>query len=157
MDNSAPDTTPSPAAGSTGGPSAADAPDLLLVGHVTRDLIGETPAQGHRLGGTVSFAAVTALRMRRRPTIITRGQSAADLDELPNEVARILLPSDVTTTFANVYMPGGRVQHVYTPAAPITAADIPSTCHSARIVLLGPFLVNEIGRILPLSLAMKRL
>ncbi len=118
--------------------------DMLLVGHVTRDLIGDTPAQGYRLGGTVSFAAITALRMRRRPTIITRAQSPADLDELPTEVARIVLPSEVTTTFANVYMPGGRVQHCYTPAAPITAADISVECQSARVVLLGP-LVNEIG------------
>ncbi len=119
-------------------------PDLLLIGTVTRDLIGETPAEGHRLGGTVSFAAVTALRMRRRPTIITRAQSPSDLDELPDEVERIVLPSEVTTTFANVYMPGGRVQHCYTPVAAITAADIPAEFHNARIVLLGP-LVNEIG------------
>lgn len=119
-------------------------PDLLLVGHVTRDLIGETPAQGYRLGGTVSFAAVTALHMRRRPTIITRAATPNDLDELPAEVERIVLASDVTTTFANVYMPGGRVQHCYTPAAPITADDVPASCYDARIVLLGP-LVNEIG------------
>ncbi len=123
---------------------AENAPDMLLVGHVTRDMVGDTPAQGYRLGGTVSFAAITALRMRRHPTIITRAQSHADLDELPAEVERIVLPSDVTTTFANVYMPGGRVQHCYTPADPIAAADVPPHCHNARIVLLGP-LVNEIG------------
>lgn len=119
-------------------------PDLLLVGHVTRDLVGETPAQGHRLGGTVSFAAITALRMRRRPTIITRAADPHDLDELPADVERIVLPSDITTTFANVYTPAGRVQHCYTPAAPITAADVPAHCRQANIVLLGP-LVNEIG------------
>jgi sugar/nucleoside kinase (ribokinase family) len=117
--------------------------DILLIGHVTRDLIGETLDSGHRLGGTVSFAAVTALCMKRRPTIITRAASASDLDELPASVERLILPSATTTTFANVYTPHGRVQHVYTPAPAITAHDIPPAFRQPRAVLLGP-LVNEI-------------
>ena len=79
--------------------------DLLLVGHVTRDLIGETPRSGWRLGGTVSFAAITALRLGRKPTIITRAAQASDLGELPNEVERIVLPAANTTTF----VPGGNL------------------------------------------------
>lgn len=118
-------------------------PDVVLVGHVTHDLVGETIESGFRLGGTVSFAAITALRMRRRPTIITRAASVSDLDELPAEVNRIVLASDVTTTFANVYTPHGRVQHCYTPSAPIHAEDIPAHCRRASIVLLGP-LANEV-------------
>ncbi|MGL4650608.1 MAG: PfkB family carbohydrate kinase [Caldilineaceae bacterium] len=136
---------------------ASGAPDLLLVGHVTRDLVSDpganaTPeavlAAPSRLGGTVSFAANTALRMGRRPTIVTRAASPADLAELPADVERIVLASPSTTTFANIYTPGGRVQHVYTPAAPITAAELPPACHNPRAVLLGP-LVNEIGPDIP--------
>jgi sugar/nucleoside kinase (ribokinase family) len=123
-------------------------PDILLVGHITRDLVGETPESGHRLGGTVSFAAQTALRMQRIPTIITRAADAADLAELPAAVQSIVLPSDVTTTFANVYTPAGRVQHVYTPAAPILAEEIAASERTPRVVLLGP-LVNEIGPDVP--------
>lgn len=123
--------------------SAERETDILLIGHVTRDLIGETPESGYRLGGTVSFAAVTALCMKRRPTIITRAASASDLDELPTSVERLILPSETTTTFANLYTPHGRVQHVYTPAPAITADDIPPAFHRPSAVLLGP-LVNEI-------------
>ena len=122
--------------------------DLLLVGHVTRDLIGETPRSGWRLGGTVSFAAITALRLGRKPTIITRAAQASDLGELPNEVERIVLPAANTTTFANIYTPEGRVQYCYTPAPPIRADDIPAEYRHPNVVLLGP-LVNEIGPDLP--------
>lgn len=123
-------------------------PDILLVGHITRDLVGETPESGTRLGGTVSFAAQTALRMQRTPTIITRAAHAADLAELPPAVQTIVLPSDVTTTFANIYTPQGRVQHVFTPAAPILAEDVPASARAPRVVLLGP-LVDEIGPDIP--------
>lgn len=129
-------------------PLNATTPDLLLIGHVTRDLIGETPESGHRLGGTVSFAASTALRMGRLPTIITRAADAHDLDELPAAVERVLLPSEVTTTFANVYTPQGRRQHVYTPAAPIGASDIPNALRAPNVVLLGP-VANEISPDVP--------
>jgi sugar/nucleoside kinase (ribokinase family) len=148
---------PLPAANGTPGAPFEDAPDLLLVGHVTRDLVNDPGAGAtaeavlaapSRLGGTVSFAANTALRMGRRPTVVTRAASPADLDELPAEVEQILLDSPVTTTFANIYTPAGRVQHVYTPAAPITAAEVPARCRHARAVLLGP-LVNEIGPDIP--------
>lgn len=118
--------------------------DILLIGHVTRDLISEDQQGLYHLGGTVSFAAVTALRLGRQPTIITRAAANTDLTELPAAVQIHRLPSDITTTFANVYTPAGRVQHCYTPAAPITAADIPPELRQPRATLLGP-LVNEIG------------
>ena len=124
--------------------NAQSAPDVLLLGHVTRDLVGETIESGYRLGGTVSFAAITSLRMGRRPTIITRAATPADLAELPDSVGRIVLPSAETSTFANIYTPTGRVQYLFARADDIRAADIPEGCRDARIVLLGP-LVNEIG------------
>lgn len=144
-----------PAAGQN--PAPASQVDLLLVGSITRDLVDDPGLSADsesvrsapsRLGGTVSFAANTALRMGRHPTIITRAASERDLDELPAEVERIVLPSAVTTTFANVYTPAGRVQHVYTPAPPILAHEVPPAYHSPRAVLLGP-LVDEIGPDIP--------
>ena len=41
--------------------------DILLIGHLTRDLIDNNPQSSYRLGGTVSFAAITALRLGRQP------------------------------------------------------------------------------------------
>jgi sugar/nucleoside kinase (ribokinase family) len=118
-------------------------PDILLIGHITRDLLTENPQGAYRLGGTVSFASVTALRLGRHPTVITRAAPDTDLSELPAAVSLHVLPSPTTTTFANIYTASGRVQHCYTPASQITSLDIPATLHKPRAVLLGP-LVNEI-------------
>jgi sugar/nucleoside kinase (ribokinase family) len=118
-------------------------PDILLVGHVTRDLFSAERSSPYRLGGTVSFASVTALRLGRLPTVITRAAPDTNLAELPSEVSLYLLPSPTTTTFANVYTSHGRVQYCYEQALPITAADIPAALRRPRAVLLGP-LVDEI-------------
>jgi sugar/nucleoside kinase (ribokinase family) len=123
-------------------PTAA-ALDLLLIGHVTRDLIDPADFTTYRLGGTVSFAAVTAARLGRKATIFTRAAPDMDYSALPPEVELHVLPSANTTTFANVYTPHGRVQYVYTPSEAITAADIPAAMRHPSAVLLGP-LVGEV-------------
>ena len=118
--------------------------DILIIGHVTKDMIGATPAEGYRMGGTVSFAAVTALRLGRQASVITRAASLQDVSGMPESVNVHLLPGNSTTTFANIYHPEGRLQYVYTPAAAISAADIPIAFRTPQAVLLGP-LVDEIG------------
>ena len=124
--------------------------DILLIGTVTRDLIDNDPASDYRIGGTVSFAAMTALRLGRRPTILTRAASATDLDELPKEIIRYVLPSPTTTTFANVYEGEGRIQYCYSACPPIHAVDLPHFLRQPQIVLLGP-LVDEIdGDVAPI-------
>ena len=122
--------------------------DVLLIGHLTRDLIDNNPQSSYRLGGTVSFAAITALCLGRKPTILTRASLDTDLAELPASVDLRVLPSETTTTFANVYTEQGRIQYCYTPAPAITADEIPDTLRHPRAVLLGP-LVNEIGGDIP--------
>lgn len=119
-------------------------PDLLLIGHVTRDLIGEELDGDYRLGGTVAFAAVTATQLDRTPTIITRADAATDLSSLPPQTRLHVLPTPTTTSFANVYTPGGRVQYSYTQGLPIEPEDIPLDLRRPRAVLLGP-LVGEIS------------
>ena len=126
--------------------------DFLTLGAITQDLIGETldslPHKGYRLGGTVSFAAITALRLGRQPTILTRASAQTDFSELPSQIDLRLLPSDHTTTFANLYRGRNRQQYVYTPIPPIRAEEIDAPLRRARAVLLGP-LVNEIGADVP--------
>jgi sugar/nucleoside kinase (ribokinase family) len=117
--------------------------DILLIGHVTRDLLTSDPHGPYRIGGTVSFAAVTALRLGRKAMIITRADPNMDLSELPFGVELHVLPSPATTTFANIYTANGRIQYCFTPAPVITADDIPLAYRRPRAVLLGP-LVNEI-------------
>jgi 1D-myo-inositol 3-kinase len=117
--------------------------DILLIGNVTRDLIDEHDFEHYRLGGTVTFAAVVADRLGRRPTVITRAAPETDLSAMPASAQVHVLPSATTTTFANIYTPHGRVQYCYTPAPPISAADIPAALRTPDIALLGP-IANEI-------------
>lgn len=118
-------------------------PDILLIGHVTRDLQTDDPDGPYRIGGTVSFASVVATHLGRRPTVITRAAATTDLSELPPDAELHVLPTPVTTTFANVYTPDGRIQYCYAQALPISVDDIPRTLRSPRAVLLGP-LVGEV-------------
>jgi sugar/nucleoside kinase (ribokinase family) len=113
-------------------------PDILLIGHVARDLLSTDPNDGYRLGGTVSFAAVTAVKLGRRATILTCAAPEMDFSELPREVEIGVLPSEATTTFANVYTEAGRIQYCYTRARAITAPDIDASLRRPRAVLLGP-------------------
>jgi 1D-myo-inositol 3-kinase len=118
--------------------------DFLVVGHVTQDLLSNDPQNSeYTLGGTASFAAVTAARLGRHPTVITRAAADTDLSALPPEVTRYVLPSPTTTTFANIYTEHGRIQYCYTPAQPISASDIPPAMHCPKIALLGP-VANEV-------------
>ncbi len=130
------------------GRSPSSAVDFLALGAITQDLVGEMreslTSEDYRLGGTVSFAAITALRLGRQPTILTRASTETDFSELPQAVDLRLLPSERTTTFANLYRGRNRQQYVYAPMAPIEAGDIDGSLRRARAVLLGP-LVDDIG------------
>lgn len=118
--------------------------DFLVIGHVTRDIPTADPAAtAYVLGGTVSFAAVTAAKLGRHPTVLTRAGADVDLQALREVGGLCVLPSQHTTTFANIYTPSGRVQYVYTPAPVIAAGDVPAELRHPKVVLLGP-LVGEI-------------
>jgi 1D-myo-inositol 3-kinase len=117
--------------------------DLLLVGHVSKDLTTADPNGEYCLGGVVSFASATALRLGRTPTVITRADPTVSLCELLPEVKVHVLPSPTTTTFANLYTDGGRIQYCYTPASPIRPSDIPWALHQPRVAILGP-IMNEV-------------
>ena len=49
------------------GLSETDSPDYLIIGHVTKD----KGSHGALLGGTCSYAGLTALRMGRRTAAVT--------------------------------------------------------------------------------------
>lgn len=126
------------------GPNTLAEPvDILLLGNVTRDLIDEHNPDVYRLGGTVTFAACVADRLGRKPTVITRAAAGTDLSAMPPSTNLIVLPSETTTTFANIYTPHGRVQYCFTPAPPIDVGDIPVSMRRPQIVLMGP-IANEI-------------
>src|SRR5919198_6470432 len=78
--------------------------DYLVVGHVTKDVVPE----GFVLGGTVTFASLTARNLGRRAAVLTRSAPltglAGDLQGIPLHV----VPAAETTTFENFYTPTRR-------------------------------------------------
>jgi 1D-myo-inositol 3-kinase len=133
----------------------SNAPQFLTIGHVTRDVHGDG---SFALGGTVTFAALTAYRLGLVAAIVTCADSQL-MAELPARLTGIALafPSDsagsapatprasiATTTFANSYFDGYRIQYLRDRAAPLHSEDVPVAWRAAPVVLLGP-LAQELG------------
>lgn len=118
-------------------PHNGSVPDFLTIGHVTRDV---HPDGSFSLGGTVTFAAVTAYRLGLAAAIVTCADTDL-LSSLPTLLPDIWLairPSTSTTTFENLYSEGFRTQYLRARAAEQQVDDIPSSWREAPIVLLGP-------------------
>jgi 1D-myo-inositol 3-kinase len=117
--------------------SEGEAPQFLAIGHVARDLL---PDGGWRLGGTVTFAALTARNLGLRVAIITSASPevlGALKAALPG-IAIAALPAPSSTTFENIYSDTGRRQYLRASALPLTPEDIPLAWRAAPLVLLGP-------------------
>ena len=112
--------------------------DYLAVGHITRD----THPDGDQLGGTVTYAALTARMFGLKPAIITSWGEDFTLGPLSN-IPIVNVGGTGTTTFQNVETSKGRKQSIIQVADQITEENIPSHWKSASIVHLGP-VANEI-------------
>ncbi len=123
--------------------SAGPTPDFLVIGHVTKDL---RPDGSFTVGGSATFASLTAQRLGLRAGIVT--SAAPDLlarlpQALPG-VAVAAVPADESTTFENIYEGSQRRQYLRGRAAPLTPEHVPAAWKQARIVLLGP-LAQEVA------------
>lgn len=118
-------------------PQVAPAPDFLVIGHVTRDLL---PDGRWRLGGTVTFAALTAQRLGMRAAIVTSGPPDVieALQHLMPDIPIHAVPSPDATTFENIYQGSIRSQYLRGRATPLTLDHIPASWRSAPVVLLAP-------------------
>lgn len=116
---------------------ASTTPEFLTIGHVTRDL----HADGlFSLGGTVTFAALTAYRLGLASALVTCADALL-LQELSQHLPGILLAtraSEQTSTFINRYHEGFRTQYLTARADDLTLDDIPPDWHEAPVVLFGP-------------------
>jgi sugar/nucleoside kinase (ribokinase family) len=117
--------------------------DYLAIGHVTKDLI----PGGARLGGTVTFASLTAQALSLRVGVLT---SAPDdiaarqlLAPLRSLETLVVIPSETFTTFENIYRDGRRVQTLSGRAAPLTPADVSARLKRPGVVHLAP-LADEV-------------
>ncbi len=113
-------------------------PQYLGIGHVTRDLTPDGPV----LGGTVSYAALTAAAMGLKVGIATSYSGDFEPKAL-REIMKRVIPAKETTTFENINTPNGRVQRIHHLASPIHANTIPIPWRNCPIVHLGP-VTNEI-------------
>ena len=112
-------------------------PDLLALGHVARDLVGDRAVPG----GAVTYASHTARALGLTAAIVTSA-CPGDLGPMPGVAAHVV-PSSATTTFRNVYRDGRRIQTIEAVAGPIGPVDVPVEWCDAPHVLIGP-LAREI-------------
>ena len=109
--------------------------DFLAIGNITRDLL---PTSGYTLGGTVSYASMTARRLGKRVGVLTRLATEVPLTGAWDQIAVQRLPSATTTTFRNQYTGLTRQQIISDVAPPITADDLPAAWQTVPVTLLGP-------------------
>jgi sugar/nucleoside kinase (ribokinase family) len=112
-------------------------PEFVALGHVTRDLHADG---SFALGGTVTFAALTAARLGLSAGVVTSAdaQLAALLPGALPDIALHILPATQSTTFENHYQHGFRTQYLRARSTDLRANDIPAPWLDADILLLGP-------------------
>jgi sugar/nucleoside kinase (ribokinase family) len=114
-------------------PSITDPIEYLVIGHVTKDLHPE----GSTLGGTASFAALTALSLGLKVGIVTSCAKDLPLAQLRNSGLHVV-SAESTTTFENIYSSDGRTQILHHRAALLGYDQVPATWRNSPIVHLGP-------------------
>jgi sugar/nucleoside kinase (ribokinase family) len=114
--------------------SLASLPDFLAIGHVTKDL---TP-EGWTIGGTVSYASITARNLGKKAAIVTCAGKDLPLERFLSGVEIFNAGSSGTTTFQNIYLDERRTQFVREVAPKITPSHIPESWRKVPIVLIGP-------------------
>ena len=109
---------------------------------------------GRLLGGTVSYAAPTYAAFGHRVGIVT--SAAADeqlVDQLRSHAHVIVVPSERSLIYENVYSASGRQQFVRATASPLAYIDVPVAWRSAPFVHLGPLAAEinpqELARAFP--------
>jgi hypothetical protein len=117
--------------------------DYLVIGHIAHD---RTP-EGSRLGGTVSYAALTARAFGLRVGIVTASGPETPLDALSG-IPIVSMESEQSTTYENIYTAHGRVQYLRAQASRIDFHRVPEAWQRAQIIHLGP-IANEMDSVLP--------
>lgn len=122
-------------------------PDILLVGNVTVDVLHAGATQStNRPGGSVTYAAAVAAGLKKRSCLVTAARSDEDLSYLEG-VDLHVVPSDETLTFEHTYTWFGNQRQLRVTGKPgdkLSASHVPWQCRTARIVLLGPLVQNDV-------------
>jgi sugar/nucleoside kinase (ribokinase family) len=121
---------------------SSDLPDVVVVGAASRDRVADDP-RGWRLGGAVSYAALTIARLGLRVGALigvdAEAATASELDVLREAGADVVVaPLDSGPVFDNIEEPTGRRQVAHAHATPLPVAALPDTWRTASAWLLGP-------------------
>src|SRR5579859_305995 len=109
--------------------------DYLLLGHVTVDRLDEKRVV---LGGTATYAALTARNMGARVGVHTSTSYEPGLIDTLGRVLVARIPAEYTTCFVNEYTAGKRRQTIESVAEKLTYEQILPEWRNAPVVHLGP-------------------
>src|ERR1051325_11048735 len=109
--------------------------DYLLLGHVTVDRLDE---QRVAMGGTATYAALTARNMGARVGVRTSAASEPGLIDVLRGALVARIPAEYTTCFVNDYSSGRRVQTIESVAEKLTYEQILPEWRNPPVVHLGP-------------------
>jgi len=121
--------------------------DLILMGHVSKDIIVEFDGKETRLlGGALLYGAITAAKAGARVLAITKAapEDAAGLDFMKSagRLDLVVGASRATTSILNVFKSADRERRDVTlvgAADPFSAADVPQDAQAPIIDLAGLF------------------
>jgi sugar/nucleoside kinase (ribokinase family) len=123
-----------------------DAPTVIVVGAAARDITDDDP-RGWRLGGGVSYGALTAARLGLRTGAIigvdAEAADAVELDLLRSAGVEIhLVPLERGPVFVNIERPEGRLQLCRERSDEINTSVVPEAWRLARGWILAPVAVE---------------
>jgi sugar/nucleoside kinase (ribokinase family) len=121
---------------------AAPVPTIVVVGSASRDLTDQDP-RGWRLGGGVSYSALTTARLGLPTAAIVgvdaEAATASELDLLREAGVDVrLVPLDHGPVFVNIERPEGRLQLCGDHSDPIPVAAVPDVWRTAPGWILAP-------------------
>ncbi len=124
--------------------------EYLVVGHVCVDLLGKKRV----LGGSATYAAITASRLGRRVGVLTSADFEPGIVDVlvglehlrtpATEIRVARLPAQATTSFVNVYESNHRRQQICSVAEVLRAEHVPPEWRDAPLVHLAP-VAMEVG------------
>jgi sugar/nucleoside kinase (ribokinase family) len=124
------------------GPAPRELPFVLVAGAACRDIDADDP-RGWRLGGGVSYSALTVARLgiptRAIVGVDDEAATAAELDVLREAGVDLrMVPLRNGPVFANIERPDGRLQIAHQPSDPLPVDAVPEEWRDSRGWLLAP-------------------
>ena len=134
--------TDGPGSGDHGRAMGSAEPEVVIAGSACRD-IAPDDVRGWRLGGGVTYAALTCARLGLRTAAVigldAQAHESPELELLAAAGVTLLhvrLP--LGPVFRNVDSPGGRIQTCLEPGLPLPHVAVPLAWRAARAWILAP-------------------